>query len=137
MHAVTQRPAWAEAPLAEPLPLSRELDPPTPFPVEALGMVGACVVEQMHTVTQAPQALIGQSILAAMNQVAQPFANVIIDGRVPPLSDFFLTLGESGERKSAVDAWALAHVRKRQRALMTKGSADLFPPAPTLNMTMI
>jgi hypothetical protein len=124
MHAVTQRPAWAEAPLTEPLPLSRELDPPTPFPVEALGAIGAAVVERMHAIIQAPHALIGQSILAAMNQVAQPFANVIIDGRVSPLSDFFLTLGESGERKSAVDAWALAHVRERQRALMAKYRAE-------------
>lgn len=114
------RPAWAEDRQPDPLPLARELDPATPFPVEALGAVGAAVVEQMHAVIQAPEALIGQSILAAMNQVAQPFANVIIDGRVSPLSDFFLTLGESGERKSAVDAWALAQVRERQRALMAK-----------------
>lgn len=114
------RPSWAEDRLPDPLPLARELDPATPFPVAALGAVGSAVVEQMHTVIQAPQALIGQSILAAMNQVAQPFANVIIDGRVSPLSDFFLTLGESGERKSAVDAWALAQVRERQRALMAK-----------------
>lgn len=124
MHAVAPRPTWAEAPLAEPLPLTRELDPPTPFPVQALGAIGAGVVERMHAVIQAPHALIGQSILAAMNQVAQPFANVIIDGRISPLSDFFLTLGESGERKSAVDAWALAQVRERQRALMAKYRAE-------------
>lgn len=104
MHAVVERPRWAEAPTPEPLPLTRELDPATPFPVQALGVIGAAVVEQMHAVIQAPPALIGQSVLAAMNQVAQPFANVIIDGRVSPLSEFFLTLGESGERKSAVDA---------------------------------
>lgn len=120
MRSDVGRPAWAEDRQPDPLPLARELDPATPFPVEALGAVGAAVVEQMHAVIQAPEALIGQSILAAINQVAQPFANVIIDGRVSPLSDFFLTLGESGERKSAVDAWALAQVRERQRALMAK-----------------
>lgn len=106
------------------MPLTRELEPPTPFPVEALGNTGTAVAEAMHAVIQAPLALIGQSILAAMNQVAQPYANVIIDGRVSPLSEFFLTLGESGERKSAVDAWALAQVRERQRTLMTKYRAD-------------
>jgi len=116
--AVADVPSWAQP--AEPLPLTRELDPASPFPVEALGDIGAAVVKAMHDVIQAPVALIGQSILAAMNQVAQPYANVVIDGRVSPLSDFFLTLGESGERKSAVDAWALAQVRERQRALMTK-----------------
>lgn len=120
MHAVVERPCWAEASTPEPLPLTRELDPATPFPVQALGAIGTAVVEQMHAVIQAPPALIGQSVLAAMNQVAQPFANVIIDGRVSPLSEFFLTLGESGERKSAVDAWALTQVRERQRALMAR-----------------
>ena len=111
--------------LPEPLPLSRELDPPTHFPITALGDIGSAVAEQMHAIVQAPLALIGQSLLAAMNQVAQPYANVVIDGRVSPLSDFFLTLGESGERKSAVDGWALAPVRDRQRVLMERYREDL------------
>jgi len=114
------RPDWAKGKFPEPLPLSRELDPPTPYPVEALGPIGAGVVQKMHAIIQAPVALIAQSILAAMNQVAQPHANVIVDGRVSPLSEFFLTLGESGERKSAADGWALARVRARQRVLMQK-----------------
>lgn len=118
------RPKWAEETHPEPLPLTRELDPPTPYPVDALGPVGSSVVEKMHEIIQAPPALIGQSVLAAMNQVAQPHANVIVDGRVSPLSDFFLTLGESGERKSAADSWALAGVRARQRVLMQKFSVD-------------
>ena len=112
------RPSWAEEERPDPLPLSREFDPPTPYPVEALGPIGTSVVQKMHEIIQAPVALIGQSILAAMNQVAQPHANVIVDGRVSPLSEFFLTLGESGERKSAADGWALAGVRARQRLLM-------------------
>lgn len=112
------RPSWAEEKCPDPLPLTRELDPPTPFPVDALGPIGSAVVTKMHEVIQAPVALIGQSILAAMNQVAQPHANVIVDGRVSPLSEYFLTLGESGERKSAGDSWALAPVRARQRQLM-------------------
>lgn len=112
------RPSWAEETYPDPLPLSRELDPPTPYPVSALGQIGADVVHKMVEIIQAPPALLAQSILAAMNQVAQPLANVIIDGRVSPLSDFFLTLGESGERKSAGDAWALAGIRDRQRLQM-------------------
>ena len=87
------RPSWAEEDRPDPLPLSREFDPPTPYPVEALGPIGTGVVQKMHEIIQAPVALIGQSILAAMNQVAQPHANVIVDGRVSPLSEFFLTLG--------------------------------------------
>ena len=58
MKSDVGRPAWAEDPQPDPLPLARELDPATPFPVEALGAVGAAVVEQMHAVIQAPEALI-------------------------------------------------------------------------------
>lgn len=121
------RPDWAKPKPAtgnEPLPLSREIDPPTPFPVDALGPIGADVVKAMQTVIQAPVALLGQTILAAMNQAAQPHANVVVDGRVSPLSEYFLTLGESGERKSAGDGWALAPVRTRQRLLMQQYASD-------------
>lgn len=114
------RPSWYDDKWPDPLPLTREFDPPTPFPVVALGPIGSAVVAKMHEVIQAPTALIGQSILAAMNQVSQPHANVIVDGRVSPLSEYFLTLGESGERKSAGDSWALAPVRSRQRFRMQK-----------------
>ena len=124
---LTGRPDWAKPkPVTgdAPLPLSREIDPPTPFPVDALGPIGADVVKAMQTVIQAPVALLGQTILAAMNQVAQPHANVVVDGRVSPLSEFFLTLGESGERKSAGDSWALMPVRARQRLLMQQYASE-------------
>jgi hypothetical protein len=78
----------------------------------------------MRTVIQAPVALLGQTILAAMNQVAQPHANVVVDGRVSPLSEFFLTLGESGERKSAGDSWALLPVRAPQPLLMQQYASE-------------
>lgn len=121
---MTERPEWAQEKYPTPLPLSRELPPASSFPVESLGSIGAAVVHRMHQVIQAPQALIGQSILAGMNQVAQPYGNVVIDGRVSPLSEYFLTLGESGERKSAADSWALAGVRARQRDLMQHHAAE-------------
>ena len=121
---VVGRPQWAGEKHPEPLPLTRELPPASSFPVESLGAVGSAVVDRMHQVIQAPQALIGQSILAAMNQVVQPYGNVVIDGRVSPLSEYFLTLGESGERKSAADSWALAGVRNRQRDLMQQHAND-------------
>lgn len=97
------RPEWAMG--QAPMPLTRELPPASAFPHEALGTIGSSVVTLMHRVIQAPVALVGQTILAAMNQASQPYANVCIDGRVSPLSEYFLTLGESGERKSAADGW--------------------------------
>ena len=115
-------PNWA---LGEPpMPLTRDLPPASPFPEEAMGAIGAEVVALMQRIIQAPSALVGQSILAAMNQASQPYGNVCIDGRVSPLSEYFLTLGESGERKSAVDGWALAGVREHQKSLMAQYEQD-------------
>ena len=48
-----------------------------------------------------------QSVLAAAALAVQPHGNIHIDGRVVPLSCFFLTVGGSGERKSATDSEAL------------------------------
>jgi hypothetical protein len=106
------------------MPLTRELPPASPFPDEVMGAVGTEIVTLMHRVIQAPRALVGQSILAAMNQASQPYGNVCIDGRISPLSEYFLTLGESGERKSAVDSWALAGVREHQRSHMAQYDQD-------------
>jgi len=89
-----------------------------------MGTIGSEAVALMQRIIQAPSALVGQSVLAAINQVSQPYGNVCIDGRVSPLSEYFLTLGESGERKSAVDGWALAGVREHQKSLMAQYEQD-------------
>jgi len=54
------RPDWAKQKYPDPLPLTRELAPPSPFPAQALGSIGSSVVNKMHQVIQAPVALIGQ-----------------------------------------------------------------------------
>jgi hypothetical protein len=62
-------------------------------------------------VVQAPAGLCGQSVLAAASLAVQAHADVSLSGNVEPLSLFHVTIGASGERKSAVDKWALrAHV---------------------------
>ncbi|MFM7385472.1 MAG: DUF3987 domain-containing protein [Betaproteobacteria bacterium] len=106
------------------MPLTRDLPPASPFPEAAMGTIGSEAVALMQRIIQAPSALVGQSVLAAINQVSQPYGNVCIDGRVSPLSEYFLTLGESGERKSAVDGWALAGVREHQKSLMAQYEQD-------------
>lgn len=105
-----------QSPSAEPpRPLRRSLPAAAEYPVGALGLLAA-PVQRLHEVIQAPLALCGQSILAATALAVQPFADLIIDGRVSPLSENFLTVGESGERKSAVDRQALASHYNWQRA---------------------
>lgn len=104
--------------LPEPEPLRRPLPPADDYPIDALGPTLSAAVRRIHGVVQAPAALCGQSILAAAALAAQAHADVSIDGRREPLGLFFLTVGESGERKSGCDRIALqAHRDYERRAL--------------------
>ena len=100
--------------LPEPMPLQRPMPAPTAFPVDALGDVLGGAAKKIAEAIQAPMAICANSVLAAAALAAQAHADVEIDGRVFPLSEFFLTIGESGERKSAVDKVALWPHRKHE-----------------------
>jgi len=102
---------------AEPLPLLRARPTNAPFPVEALPSISQAAVRIVHDVVQAPLDLVCQSFLAAMTLSVQPFADVFIDGRNMPLSNNFIAIGISGERKSAVDRLATGPIRAFQRQL--------------------
>tara|TARA_B100001964_G_scaffold148276_1_gene163388 strand:- start:668 stop:2809 length:2142 start_codon:yes stop_codon:yes gene_type:complete len=91
----------------EQKPLYRSLPEPDQFPVDALGNILGGAVETMSEIIQAPKAICANSILASATLAIQGHANVVIDGRVRPTSNFFISIGESGERKSAVDREAL------------------------------
>lgn len=101
----------------KPIPLQREMVPSDPYPVGALGNILASVVQVFMDVIQAPDGICAQSVLAAVALAVQGHANVIIDGREYPLSEFFLTIGASGERKSTVDTLALQGHRVYQDRL--------------------
>ena len=103
----------------EPLPLYRDPEAPEPFPLEALGPLEAVARETLRIV-QAPEALVGASFLAAASMAVQGIANVELDGRKYPLSLYLLTIGESGERKTTVDAIAGAPLREFQETLYLK-----------------
>lgn len=100
----------------EPLPLYRDPEAPEPYPLEALGRLEP-VAREVLRIVQAPDALVAGSMLAAASMAAQGLGNVVVDGRVYPLSLYLLTIAESGERKSAVDEIATAVIRERQKAL--------------------
>jgi hypothetical protein len=100
----------------EPLPLFRDLETPEPFPLEALGKLEGVARETLRIV-KAPDAMIGASFLAAASLATQGLANVVMDGRVHPLSLYLLTIGVSGERKTTVDGIATAPLRERQKRL--------------------
>lgn len=100
---------------AEPEPLRRPMPAPATYPLDALGDVPGEAARAIHEVVQAPAAMCGTSILAAASLAVQAQANVILDGRTEPLSLWACTIGYSGERKSAVDGWALGAHRKHER----------------------
>lgn len=100
---------------AGPQPLFRELPPELPFPTQSLGNILGPAVESLTKISKAPVAMCAQSILAAATLAVQPHRNVYIDGRTYPISQFFVTVGESGERKSAVDNEALKSHREFER----------------------
>jgi Protein of unknown function (DUF3987) len=110
-----------------PRPLIRELPPADLFPVEALGDVLASAARAIHDTIQAPLAICGQSVLAAATLAVQGHADIelpISNGRCKPLSNYFVTVAATGERKSAVDEEALWPVRRRETALREAHRAD-------------
>lgn len=108
-----------------PLPLVRQVQPATIFPVEALGPILGNAAVAIHEHVQSPLAMCGQAVLAAATLVVQGHADVeLTTGQIKPLSNFFLTVAASGERKTATDQRALAPVRKHEEFLAEKYKAE-------------
>lgn len=107
-----------------PEPLRRPVPSPEPYPLAELGAILRPAAESLRRVIQAPDAVCGASVLAAASLAAQGLANVEIDGRTIPLSLWMLTVAESGERKSAVDAEAMRAAREHEKALAKAHEAD-------------
>lgn len=108
-----------------PRPLRRDLPPPKPYPVDALGPTLGNAIRRINEVVKAPLALCAQSVIASVSLANQGYSNAVLDGRKYPLSLYLLTGGESGERKTSVDKLATAAIHKKQRELMLEFKADL------------
>ena len=112
---------WDEAEVFKPeppRPLHRELPPAEPFPINALGKLLGPAAKGIRDQIQAPDALCAQSVLAAATLAVQGFANVELPtGQIRPISEFFLTIGLSGERKTACDGEALRSVKAFEAGL--------------------
>lgn len=97
------------------LPLVRAMQPSEPFPGDALPLILRNAAQRVKEVVQAPHALICQSFLAAATLAVQAHADIEIDGRRYPLSENFIMISESGERKSVVDGISTGPIRDIQR----------------------
>ena len=111
------RAAIGDARDTAPEPLRRPTPPPEPYPITELGPILAPACESLRRVIQAPDAVCGASLLAAASLAVQGLTDVHNDGRMHPLSLWFLTVAESGERKSAVDVEAMQPAREHEKAL--------------------
>jgi hypothetical protein len=114
-----------EAGWREQKPLYRPLPESDPFPVEALGDISGGAVEAMSEIIKAPKAICANSIIASTTLALQGHVDVVIDGRIRPTSNFFISIGESGERKSAVDWEALKPHVDYQEELRIKYKEEL------------
>jgi Protein of unknown function (DUF3987) len=111
-------PSRTESPISEPEPLRRPLPPAEPYPLQALGNILGAAARRICDVLCVPEAMAGQSILAAASLAVQAHADIEIDGRREQLSLWLMTVGESGERKSACDQQALRMHREHERTAL-------------------
>jgi hypothetical protein len=110
-----------------PLPLAREVPLAEAFPIEALGDILSSAALAIHDHVQSPMAMCGQAVLAAATLAVQGHADVeLATGQVKPLSNFFLTIAASGERKTATDNMALSPIHKHEAYLREIYQAE-FP----------
>ncbi|MDI2073043.1 YfjI family protein [Bradyrhizobium sp. Mp27] len=111
--------------IERPLPLVRQAQPAGSFPIEALGPVLGDAAAAIHEHVQSPLAMCGQAVLAAAALVVQGHADVeLATGQIKPVSNFFLTVAASGEKKTATDQRALAPVRKHEEFLAETYKAE-------------
>lgn len=106
----------SHARLASPLPLIREGDGRSDFPIDALGPMLGSAARAMANAVQCPPALAGNSVLASAALAVQGHADVTVDGRDSPLALYVLSIAKSGERKTAVEKLANAPFVRKQRA---------------------
>lgn len=97
-----------------PQPLLREIPAGAAYPVAALGPLRPAV-EAVQGFTQAPVAIPAASALAVASLAVQGFADVETLGGFAPVSLYFLTIAQSGERKSSCDKPLLLGLREYER----------------------
>jgi hypothetical protein len=91
-----------------------------PFPVEKLGPLLAGAATAINDRVQAPMAICANSVLATATLAVQAHVDVVLpigEDRKKPVSAYFVTIAETGERKTECDFQAMWPVRERERQL--------------------
>ena len=109
-----------------PQPLRKLMGKPTDFPVDSLPPLLKKAILALHDKIQAPIPICAQSVLATANLAVQGHADIMLPiGQVRPISCFFLTIAESGERKSSCDNVALKVIEYYEEKLKEKYAIDM------------
>jgi len=110
-----------------PRPLMRELPPTDPYPVDALGSMLGEAAQAINDRVQAPLAICAQSVLAAATLAVQAHVDVELPtGQSKPVSDFYLGVAETGERKTAADRLASAPIAAREKELRERSDTAVL-----------
>jgi hypothetical protein len=111
---------------SEPLPLYPQPPPAEPYPVDALGVILARAAYAVSRKIQVPEAIAAQSVLSAACLAAQAVADVRLPfGQVRPLSCYFVTVAQTGDRKTSADSEASSAIRKRETDLRETFKKDI------------
>lgn len=87
----------------------------TPYPVEALPSVIGDAVREVQAYVKAPMALVAGCALSAVSIACQALCNVSRNGMKPvPISLYFLTVAESGERKTTAEGHFFEAIDKHE-----------------------
>ena len=102
----------------EPEPLLAETGVAPEFPIDALGEFLSAGVRAIAKLAVVPPALAAQSVLATASLCSQPHFDVRLPfGATAPLSLFFLTVADSGDRKTGADKLALRPIMEFEERL--------------------
>jgi putative DNA primase/helicase len=110
-------PGGPAEPWPAPQPLIATVDP-QPYPLDALPPRIRAAVAEVQAFVQAPVPLVAASALSALAVSAQGLADVQRAEKLQgPCSLFFLSIADSGERKSTLDGFFMAPVHEYERAM--------------------
>ena len=104
-----------------PQPLRKQALQAVDFPVKMLPTIIRNAILGLHNKIQAPIAICAQSVLAAMNLALQGHADIELPiGQTRPISCLFLTIAQSGERKTGCDNEITKYIEQHEELLREK-----------------
>lgn len=96
------------------------------YPMDAFLVVVREAGFEVKRNVQAPDAMIGLALINAMAMACQPLIKVKLPmGQVRPVTQYVMTVAESGERKSTVDELLLSPYREHDRNVMLAHDAEI------------